>query len=159
LTGTHTRPAVHADCVVIGTRGLLIRGASGSGKSSLADVLVEAARAKGNLGLLVADDYVYLDAVEDRLAAHVPDTIKGRMELRGFGLVDPDFMAAARVHAIVELTPREQIERLPDTPLTEDCLQGVRLPVIICPQTEPGHSLRLIRWAFRRLFPDGPDYI
>jgi len=158
-TGMGSGPAFHADCVVTGTRGLLIRGPSGSGKSSLADVLVDAARARGNLGLMVADDYVYLSAEEGRLVARVPETIKGRMELRGFGLVDTGFLAAARVHLIVELTPQERIERLPDTPLADDCLQGVRLPVIICPQTAPGHSLRLIRWAFRRLFPAGPDYI
>ncbi|MHA7775048.1 HPr kinase/phosphorylase [Roseibium sp. M-1] len=159
MTYEPSGPAVHADCVVVGTRGILIRGGSGSGKSSLADVLVEAAHARGNLGRMVADDYVYLKGSGNRLVAHVPETIKGRMELRGFGLVDTDFLAAAEVHVIVELTLHDHIERLPETPLAEDCLQGVRLPVIICPQTAPGHSLRLIRWAFRHLFPGTPDYI
>ena len=154
-----TPPAVHANCVIVGTAGLLIRGGAGSGKSSLADYLVEAARAKGNLGQLVADDYTHIAAVDGRLQAHAPQAIEGRMEVRGFGVVEAPFAPGAQIHLAIDLTSAETIERMPEQPLGHVVLDGVQLPVIVCPQNDPAHSLRLIRWALRTLFPKGPDYI
>ncbi|WP_417708984.1 HPr kinase/phosphorylase [Roseibium aggregatum] len=154
-----TAPAVHANCVIVGTVGLLIRGGAGSGKTSLADIVIEAARAKGNLGRLVADDYTHVAAVDGRLEAQAPQAIEGRMEVRGFGVVEAPFARYAQIHLVIDLTPAETIERLPEQPLTQACLDGVQLPVLVCPQNDPAHCLRLIRWALRTLFPKGPDYI
>ncbi|MEQ8372654.1 MAG: aldolase [Roseibium aggregatum] len=154
-----TPPAVHANCVVVGTAGLLIRGGAGSGKTTLSDILIEAARAKGNLGLLVADDYTHVAAADGRLEARAPRTIEGRMEVRGFGVVETRFLPYAQVHLLVELKQADAIERMPEQVLATTCLEGVHLPVVMCPQNDPEHSLRLIRWALRHLFPKGPDYI
>jgi HPr kinase/phosphorylase len=154
-----TPPAVHAGCLIVGTCGILIRGAAGSGKSSLADTLIETAKARGGLGRLVADDYVHLQAEDGRLLATVPDTIRGGIEIRGFGLAGTLHERRAHVRLVVELVPPDRIERLPDEPLARENLNGVRLPVLRCPENDPGNSLRLIRWALRRLLPGSPDYI
>ena len=58
---------IHACALVIGETGVLIRGASGAGKSSLVLALLEAAAAKGLFARLVADDRVALRASETRI--------------------------------------------------------------------------------------------
>ena len=55
--------AVHASAVLVGERGVLIRGASGAGKSLMALALVERVRRDGGFAALVADDRVWLEAV------------------------------------------------------------------------------------------------
>lgn len=154
-----TRPAVHANCVLLGTVGLLIRGDAGSGKSSLSDELIHAAGCRGNLGLLVGDDYVHVENRYGRLLAKVPDAIRGRMEVRGFGVVATAFTPVADICVVVDLTAPDRLERLPDTPLDEVCLEGVQVPRLHCPDNDTGGALRLIRWALRCLRPEGPDYI
>lgn len=70
-----------ASCVAMGMRGLLITGAPGAGKSSLALRLIA-------LGArLVADDGVVLRRAGGCLLAAAPASIAGRIEARGIGLV------------------------------------------------------------------------
>ncbi len=151
--------SIHANCVVVGTLGLLIRGPSGSGKSGLSDVLVSAARLRGNLGKLVADDRVCLEAAGTSLLAHVPDTIAGRLEVRGIGLVAASFIPTARVHLVVTLTPANEIERLPHELSVAELLPGLAVPAVECPRNDPETGLRMLRWALRSIFPGLPDYI
>lgn len=154
------RPAaVHANCLVLGPVGLLIRGDAGSGKTSLADTLIEAARARGHLGITVADDYVHLIVRGSRLLAQVPEPLRGRMEIRGFGLVPVEHLPEAHVRLVVDLVPPERIERLPEVTLAEVTLEGVRLPLATCPENDGPRALRLIRWALRELLPQSPDYL
>jgi len=154
-----TLPAVHADCVLLGTCGVLIRGSAGSGKSSLTDTLIEAARLKGHLGLLVADDYVHLKNVSGRLLARVPETIRGKMEVRGVGLVEVGYTSVAHISLVVDLVPMSRLDRLPEAPLLETCLEGVQVAHMRCPENDPDASLRLIRWGIRHQMSGGPDYI
>jgi serine kinase of HPr protein (carbohydrate metabolism regulator) len=154
-----TAQAVHANCVVVGTRGLLILGEAGCGKSSLSETLVEAATARGNRGVLVADDRVFLSCEEERVIASVPETIRGKLEIRGFGLVDAAFQTTARIHLLVNLVPMTAMERLPEEALPMQTVAEGLLPTVTCPANEPDISVRQIRWAFRSLFPGGPDYI
>lgn len=150
---------VHANCLVVGTRGILVRGRSGSGKSELTDLLIEAAGVRGNLGVLVADDRVYLAARDGQLVARAPDTISGLMEVRGRGLVRTVSMSAAKVDLLVDLKPEDAIERLPASALGCEKMDGVPIPVCSCPENRPWDSTRLIRWSLRELFPGAPDYI
>ncbi|MBX8803485.1 hypothetical protein HBA92_22545, partial [Ochrobactrum sp. MR28] len=46
----------HATSLVLGSFGILICGASGSGKSSLALTLIERAQQTGRVGTLISDD-------------------------------------------------------------------------------------------------------
>ncbi|MES0883221.1 HPr kinase/phosphorylase [Roseibium sp. SCP14] len=154
-----TAQAVHANCLIIGTCGLLIRGEAGCGKSSLSETLIEAARAKGHRGVLVADDRVYLSCEEERVIARVPKTIAGKLEIRGFDLVDVDFQPVARVHLLIDLVPMTEIERLPEETLATKSVAGGLVPAVTCPANRSDIGLRLTRWAIRSLFPRGPDYI
>jgi serine kinase of HPr protein (carbohydrate metabolism regulator) len=89
---------IHASCVLVGRNAVLIRGPSGSGKSSLALALIEAGRAgKIPPSWLVADDRVYLAAAHGRLVARAPETIQGKIEVRGTGIREVTSEPLARV--------------------------------------------------------------
>ena len=70
---------VHATCVAIGDRAVLLCGPSGSGKSDLALRLIDGG------AQLVADDQVVLRAEGGRIVARAPEALAGRMEVRGIG--------------------------------------------------------------------------
>lgn len=70
-----------ATCVAIGGRGVLIEGAPGSGKSSLALALID----RG--AVLVGDDGVLLEQRAGRLWALPHPNIAGLLELRNVGLL------------------------------------------------------------------------
>jgi HPr kinase/phosphorylase len=97
---------LHATCVAYGQSGLLIFGASGSGKSALALALM----AMG--ATLVADDRVIINNIDNILIARCPEPIKGMIEARGIGLLAAQTQPTALVKYVVDL---DQIEtdRLP----------------------------------------------
>jgi serine kinase of HPr protein (carbohydrate metabolism regulator) len=106
-------PTLHATSVVFCGHGLLIRGASGSGKSDLALRLIDAG------GTLIADDYTDVVVQDHQLIASPPENIKGMMELRGIGLLKMPYLARARLDIVVECLSHEAIERLPEPIHTE----------------------------------------
>ena len=69
-------------CVAIAGRGLLITGAPGRGKSSLAMALIDRS------AVLVGDDGIALETRMGRAWAHPPAHICGQLEIRGVGIVD-----------------------------------------------------------------------
>ncbi len=72
---------IHASCVAIGRKGVLLLGASGAGKSDLALRLIdEGAR-------LVADDRTDLFVKNRALFARAPHSIAGLIEMRGVGII------------------------------------------------------------------------
>ena len=109
---------VHASCVAIDGRGVMIAGASGSGKSDLALRLID----RG--AVLVSDDYTRVRAEAGRLLASAPETIVGRIEIRGVGLVETAAIAEAPVALHVDLDAEP--ERLPEPRLVE--MEGLRIP-------------------------------
>lgn len=111
---------MHATCVEIERRAVLLRGPSGSGKSDLALRLIDAG------ARLVADDQVELEVRNGRLWARPPAALAGRMEVRGVGIRRLAFRDRSAVGLIVDLVPRAQVPRLPE-PETET-LVGVALP-------------------------------
>src|ERR1700704_5070945 len=72
---------VHASCVAIGRRGVLLLGPSGAGKSDLALRLIDQG------AKLVADDRTILFVKRGALHAKAPASIKGLLEIRGVGIV------------------------------------------------------------------------
>ena len=99
---------VHATCVEVDGLAVLLRGASGSGKSDLALRLIDGG------ARLVADDQVLLSMQGSILMADVPSTIAGLMEVRGVGIVRLPFTAPSPVGLVVTLMEKEKIERLPE---------------------------------------------
>lgn len=116
---------LHASCVAIDEAGLLILGASGRGKSSLALQLMA-------LGAgLVADDRTDLWPVSTPngpvLVADAPDVLRGRIEARGLGLLRAAAIGPCIVTLIVDLDTSET-DRLP--PDRKMGLLDVELPVL-----------------------------
>lgn len=97
---------LHASCVAFEGRAVLILGASGSGKSSLALQLM------GYGATLVADDRTELVRDGDQLIARAPAAIAGLIEARGLGILRADACEKATVCAIVTMDEIET-ERLP----------------------------------------------
>ena len=97
---------LHATCVAVEGRGVLITGPSGSGKSGLALALM----AHG--ARLVADDRVTLSVAEGTLWATCPPAIRGIIEARGIGLLAAEPLAGAEIWLVVDLGQTET-ERLP----------------------------------------------
>ena len=108
------RQLLHATCVALDGRGVLLRGPSGSGKSDLALRLIDEG------ALLVADDQtevrreVGLEGLPGRLLAQAPETIAGRLEVRGLGIVAQPALATAPVALVVDLVRAAEVERLPE---------------------------------------------
>ena len=120
-------PTVHASCVLAGRSAVLIRGPSGSGKSRLANALIEA----GNNGIsprarLVADDRVHLFAAHGRLLAAAPEPVKGKIEMRGFGIRDVECEPLALVGLVVDLAA-EDAGRMPEDAANSVEISGVKL--------------------------------
>ena len=102
-----SRPvSLHGAAVAVGEAGVLIRGVSGAGKSSLALALVEAAVARGMFARLVADDRVLLEVLNGRLLARPHPAIAGRVERRGQGIGLVDHEAAVVLRCVLDFLLR-----------------------------------------------------
>ena len=99
---------VHATCVAIDGRGVLLRGASGAGKSDLALRLID----RG--AVLVADDRVCLAVRGGAVHASPPPALEGMLEVRGLGIVRLPFLEEAPVALLADLAPVAGIARLPE---------------------------------------------
>lgn len=119
-------PSVHATCVVIGEAGVLIRGPSGSGKSSLAAALLDHGAARGLFARLVADDRVRLEAGHGRLIASAPEAIAGLIERRGLGVTPAPHLPRALVRLVVDI--EDAPERMPEPAGRIAELLGLGLP-------------------------------
>ena len=112
---------LHASCVASDGRAILISGPSGSGKSDLALRLIDRGFS------LVSDDRTIVRKEGAKLVASAPQTIKGKLEIRGVGIVDMDSIQDVPVALIVELT--SDIQRLPDDS-RERLILGTGVPLI-----------------------------
>ena len=99
--------------------GVLLRGAPGTGKSDLALRLIDQG------ALLLADDLVELEAKAGRLLASPPETIRGRMEVRGLGIATFPWVEEVPLGLIVDLVPPQDVPRQPEAALEE--ISGVQL--------------------------------
>jgi serine kinase of HPr protein (carbohydrate metabolism regulator) len=121
MTDRLSSETVHATSVAFGGRAVLILGPSGSGKSDLALRLFD----RGFT--LVSDDQTIVHKDRHRLVASAPATIRGRMEVRGIGIVDVEAAPDTEIALAVELT--SDVPRMPDAGLERRFL-GVAVPLV-----------------------------
>jgi len=145
----------HATCVAYGRQAILIIGPSGSGKSDLALRLLDGPPLRRD-GLefhpaLVSDDQVLLQLGGDELLASAPASIRGKLEVRGLGIVDHfPLCASAGVRAVVTLVPNAQVERMPDFSAVRWQMSGVSLPLLHIDPWQASATVK-IRTALRTL--------
>ena len=115
---------LHGSAVAVGQHAVLITGAAGAGKTTLAMEMIA-------LGAdLVADDRVSISPDETgRLWLSAPPGIAGLVEMRGFGLIRLAARPRAALRLIADLDHTET-ERLP--PRRQRVLSGIACPVILC---------------------------
>ena len=122
--------SVHASAVLVGNRAVLIRGASGAGKSRLAFELMLAGRA-GQIPhcLLVGDDRVVLQTSNGQLVVRPVRHLAGLIEIRGLGIRRCEFAEEAVVGLVVDLSAADA-ERLPAPETLLARISGVQIPRI-----------------------------
>jgi HPr kinase/phosphorylase len=133
---------VHATTIALGGRAVLLCGPPGSGKSDLALRAIDAG------AVLVADDQTALSADRGRLIARCPETIRGRLEVRGLGIVDLPWRDAVPVGLAVDLVPAAAVERLPAA--AERAWLGISIPLLRLAAFEASSVVKL-RLAVARL--------
>ena len=101
---------LHASCIAIGEFGLLIRGASGSGKSDLVLRMLDEPQG----AVLVADDQVILTVESGVIYASAPPNLAGMLEIRGQGIVKRPAFAKVKLSHIIDLETPPEIARMPE---------------------------------------------
>jgi HPr kinase/phosphorylase len=140
------RVLIHATAVAIDGHGLLLRGASGSGKSDLALRLIDAG------ARLVADDRSELCRHGDTIIVRAPATIAGLIELRGLGIMRIEALSEAPVALVADLVPADDVERLPER--RTEAILGLDLPLIAVAPFEASAAAKL-RLALRAFTEPG----
>jgi HPr kinase/phosphorylase len=121
---------VHASAVRVGSRAVLIRGPSGSGKSRLAfDLILGGRSGQIEPAVLVGDDRVHLDTAAGQLLVRPAAELAGLIEIRGLGIRRCEFVEQAMVGLVVDLAAADS-ERLPPPEALTTCISGVSIPRI-----------------------------
>lgn len=133
MTGVSSE-RLHATCIAIGDAGVVIVGRSGTGKSDLALRLID----RG--AMLVSDDSTHLVRRGEHVIATAPDTIRGKMEMPGVGIVVMQNKQDVEVRLIIDLD--EPPMRMPLWTDTRS-LAGVDIPVIALDGREPSAPIKV----------------
>jgi len=123
---------IHASAVLAGSKAVLIRGPSGSGKSLLAWNLLNAA-SQGLLPFtrLVGDDRLQVIGQSGRLLVRPAKALSGLIEIHGLGIRRLPFESVSVVGWVVDLAAADAA-RLPAAEATTALIAGIkvtRLPV------------------------------
>jgi HPr kinase/phosphorylase len=137
---------VHGTCVALGRSAVLLRGPSGSGKSDLALRFRFLAR-RGPAALepptLVADDQVRVRREGAALLVEAPAILRGKLEVRGLGIVDMKFASQAELVLVADLVAdASEVERMPDADAKVSLL-GIDVPAIRLVAAEPSAPIKL----------------
>ena len=137
LVDAQTPPTVHASAIVLGRFGVLIEGASGAGKTRLADALIYDWLQTGHFARWIADDRVVID--HSTSTANTPPTIAGQKEHAYLGIVNTPHLPAAKLDLVVRLVPPDQLDRMP-----QDNLTARGLPLLCVPERALSVSVPLV---------------
>lgn len=118
--------SLHGTAVALAGAGVLLRGASGAGKSDMALRLL----AEG--WQVIADDRVLLSRQGTELRAMAPANLAGLLEVRGIGVIrldDAQRLESAPLRLVVDLVPtREGVARMPEPEFFRHA--GIGMPLI-----------------------------
>ncbi len=115
---------IHTTCISINSKGVLLMGASGSGKSDLALRLIKHAGA-----ILVSDDRTDIEIKGGKVYGRTPHTIAGLLEVRGIGIQKVSYVEEVEIKLVVELKKTyQEISRLPQKEFYN--FEGTKLPMI-----------------------------
>jgi serine kinase of HPr protein (carbohydrate metabolism regulator) len=126
--------------VALDGRAVLLRGASGAGKSDLALRLIDAG------ACLVADDQSELARAGDGIVVRAPPAIAGLIEVRGIGIIRVKPVAEAPLSLVADLVPPDAIDRIPSARLER--ILGLDFPLIAVAPFEASAPAKL-RLALR----------
>ena len=124
---------IHATTVAKDGRGVVIAGRSGSGKSDLALRLID----RGFV--LVSDDQTLVSKSGNGLIATAPATIRGKLEVRGIGIVTMPVAESVAVSLWVDLS--SEIKRLPGD--ESHLILGMEVPEISLDATAASAPLKV----------------
>lgn len=127
---------IHASCVSLKRKGVLLLGDSGAGKSDMALRLIEQHQAK-----LVADDRVDISICNNQAKASCPKNIKGLLEVRGVGIVKYPPQKQTILKLAIQLTSKP-IERLPEKSFYT--IGGVKIPLLKINPFENSAPLKIL---------------
>jgi serine kinase of HPr protein (carbohydrate metabolism regulator) len=138
----NTTQNFHGCLIQIEGRGVLITGPSGSGKTSLMLGLLEAVKHAGKQGFFISDDQIILNKQSGVLLGSAPETIAGKAEIYGFGIVDIANINCSTIDLIAHLSPDDNIERMPEPEHIK--LLGIEIPEIKVPERHEAQSIRIV---------------
>ncbi|OAI24894.1 aldolase [Methylosinus sp. R-45379] len=140
------RIMIHANALLIGAAGVLLRGPSGSGKSGLCLELIHLAEGRGFFARLIGDDRIALVRRHGRLLARPHPAIAGAIEERGRGVLPAEFEPAGVLRCLVDLCGQrdEAPPRYPPEGGAEAKLCGVTLPRLAADAREAGAARKIL---------------
>ncbi len=103
--------SIHGTAIAIDGQAILIRGASGSGKSRLAADLLFHASEAGRDAALIGDDRVTLRREGNTIIVGGHPAIEGLMEIRGHGIIEMRRKSHAKLAWLIDISGDG--ERLP----------------------------------------------
>ena len=98
---------IHSIAVAVNGKAVLIKGQSGSGKSSLALQLILLG------GKLIADDQTEVFLEQKKVFLRAPVSLPNGLEIRGVGIVKAPLCKKAELKFVIDLSQCEK-ERLPN---------------------------------------------
>ena len=145
-----TGPYIHASAVLVAEGAVLIRGASGAGKSQLALALMAEARRRGLFTGLIGDDRIALSVAGGRVLASGHPAVRGLIEERGTGLLTVATEPAGVLCCVIDLS--EAVPRLPEDKAPAVVVEGVSLPALTiwtgcAPQEGARRILAFLNWV------------
>lgn len=141
---------IHATAIVLGTRGFLFVGPSGCGKTASALACLAQAEDRGIFAAFVGDDQVLVSSERGCLVATAIDTIAGRAEIRGGGIVQVPAITAAVMDFAVQPVNERTSDRIPREDEQFDLAELGSLPLLSLPASCAETLDKLLRIAAER---------
>ncbi len=135
------RETVHGTAVAVAGSGILIRGASGMGKSDLALRLIDRGAE------LISDDQVDIVRDNNDLLLSPPPRLAGKLEIRSLGICECEYRSAVALRLVIDL--KQQPERFP-LDRKNMILLGIRVPSCTLDAMESSAAIKA-EWALRRI--------